>query len=174
MSQEFRLENINETKNYFLEEIAENELTSRKHRKVRATLNYIERILILVSTNTGSILISACASLFGIPIGTTSSVTGLKIRTMAAGIEKYKPIIKKKKNMHNKTLLLAKFKLNSIEVLVSKALIESVISHDEFSLINDVLKEYDKMKEEIKNQKRFEESKYPKVVKTKNGRISYY
>ena len=34
-----------------------------------------------------------------------------------------------------------------------------------------MLKEYDKMKEEIKNQKRFEESKYPKVVKTKNGRI---
>ena len=34
-----------------------------------------------------------------------------------------------------------------------------------------MLKEYDKMKEEIKNQKRFKESKYPKVVKTKNGRI---
>ena len=48
-------------------------------------------------------------------------------------------------------MLLAKSKLNSIEVLISKALIDSVISHDEFVLINNVLKEYDKMKEEIKN-----------------------
>ena len=44
--------------------------------------------------------------------------------------------------------MLAKSKLNSIEVLIWKALITSVISHDEFVLINNVLKEYDEMKEE--------------------------
>ena len=124
------MENINETRNYFLEDIAENELTSRKHRKIRATSNYIECILILASTVNGPILISAFASMFGIPIGITSSVTGLKICAMAAGIEKYKSIIKKKQKKHNKILLLAKSKLNSIEVLISKALIESVISHN--------------------------------------------
>ena len=47
--------------------------------------------------------------------------------------------------------LLAKSKLNSIEVLISKALTESNISHDEFVLINNVLKEYDNMKEKRKN-----------------------
>ena len=46
--------------------------------------------------------------------------------------------------------MLAKSKLNSIEVLISKAFIDSVISHDEFVLINNVQKEYDEMKEEIK------------------------
>ena len=50
-------------------------------------------------------------------------------------------------------MLLAKSKLNSIEVLISKALIDSNISHDEFVLINKMLKEYDVMKEEIKNLK---------------------
>ena len=40
-----------------------------------------------------------------------------------------------------------------MEVLISKTLIDSVISHDEFALINNVLKEYNKMKEEIKNLK---------------------
>ena len=45
----------------------------------------------------------------------------------------------------------AKFKLNSIEVLISKALIDSNISHDEFVLINNVEKDYDDMKEKIKN-----------------------
>ena len=59
--------------------------------------------------------------------------------------------MKKKKKKHGKIVLLAKSKLNSIEVLISKALTDSVISHDEFVLINSVLKEYDEMKEEIKN-----------------------
>ena len=49
--------------------------------------------------------------------------------------------------------LLAKSKLNSIEVLISKALIDSNISHNEFVLIENVLKEYGNMKEEIDNLK---------------------
>ena len=72
---------------------------------------------------------------------------------ITAGIKKYQSIIKKKKKKHDKIVLLAKFELNSIEVLISKALINSVISHDEFVLINNVIKEYIKMKEEIKNLK---------------------
>ena len=47
-------------------------------------------------------------------------------------------------------ILLAKTKLNRIEVLISKALIDSNISHDELVLINNVLKEFYDMKEEIK------------------------
>ena len=52
-----------------------------------------------------------------------------------------------------KTVFLAKFKLNSIEVLSFEALIDSVTSNEEFVLINNVLKEYNKMKEENKNLK---------------------
>ena len=48
--------------------------------------------------------------------------------------------------------MLAKSQLNSIEALISKALIDSNIGHDEFVVINNVLKEYDKMKEK-KQQK---------------------
>ena len=47
----------------------------------------------------------------------------------------YKPINKKKKLKHDKIVLLAKSKLNSVEVLISKALIDSVISHDEFKIL---------------------------------------
>ena len=67
-----------------------------------------------------------------------------------AGTKKYKSIIQKEKK-HNKIVLLAKNKLNVIEVLISKALIDSNISHDEFASVNNVLKEYDDAKEEIKN-----------------------
>ena len=47
-------------------------------------------------------------------------------------------------------MLLGKDKLNTIEVLTSKALIDSYISHDKFVSVNNVLREYNEMKEEIK------------------------
>ena len=52
--------------------------------------------------------------------------------------------------MHDKILVLGKDKLNTIEVLISKALIDSYISHDEFVLVNNVLRKYYEMKKEIK------------------------
>ena len=70
---------------------------SRQHKKVCYPLNYIEHFLSLASTITGCISISAFAFLLGIPIGITSSVIGLKICLITAGIKKYKSIIKKKK-----------------------------------------------------------------------------
>ena len=82
-----------------------------------------------------------------------SSTIGLKICAITAAIKKYNSTIKIKKKKHNKIVLLAKSKLHSIEVSISKALIDSVISHDEFTLINNFFKQYNKMKEEIKKFK---------------------
>ena len=109
ISQEFRLKNIDETRNYLIEEINRNELMSKKHKKVCTTLNYIKHFLInysiiLTSAITGCISISAFASLVGIPIGVTSSAIGLKICAIPAAIKKYKSIIKKKKYNKNSVL----------------------------------------------------------------------
>ena len=52
-------------------------------------------------------------------------------------------------------MLLGKDKLNTIEVLISKTLIDSYISHDEFVSVNDVLREYNEIKKEIKNPETF-------------------
>ena len=89
---------------------------------------------ILASSIAGCISISAFTSLIVIPIGITSFEVGLKMSAITAGIKKYKSIIKKEMK-HGKIVLLTKSTLNSIEVLISKALIDSVISHDEFFLI---------------------------------------
>ena len=124
-----------------LKKIKENELMSKKHKKVCATLIYIENFLILASTITGYISISAIASLFGIFKEITSSAIGLKTCAIAAGVKKYKSLVKKKKKKRDKILLLAKPKLNNIKVLNSEALIDSTINDDEFVLINNVLKE---------------------------------
>ena len=122
---------------------------SKKHKKVCTTLNYIEHFLVLASAITGCVSICDFASLVGIPIGITSSAIGLKVCGITAGIKKHKVIIKKKKKKHDNIVLLAKSKLNSIEVLISKALIDSVIGHEEFVLINNVQKDYNDMKKKI-------------------------
>ena len=128
-------------------------MKSTKQKRICTTLNYIEHFLILASSITGCISISASSLLIGIPLGIMSPAIWLKNCAIAAGINRYKSIIKKKKKKHDKIALLAKSKLNSIEVLVSKAIVDSVISHDEFVLINRVLKEYNEMKEGTKNWK---------------------
>ena len=92
--------------------------------------------------------------MLGIPIGIKRFAIGLKICAIVEGIKMYELVIKKKKKNHDKVAFLAKAKLNSIEVLNSKTLIDSVISHDEFLLINNFLKEFNEVKEEIKNLKR--------------------
>ena len=125
---------------------------SKKHRKVCRVLNYIEHSLIALSTITGCVSISTFTSLVGIPIGIANCTIVLKMFVITAAIKKYKSIIKKKNpNRHDKIVWRAKSKLNNIEVLISKVLIDSNISHDEFVLINNVLKEFHDMKEEIKN-----------------------
>ena len=68
-------------------------------------------------------------------IAITSSATGLKKCSLAAEVKKYKSIIKKKKTNHDKIVFLVKFKSNSI-VLISKALIDLNISHEEFIFFN--------------------------------------
>ena len=66
---------MDETRNYLIEEIIRNELMSKRYKKVCTTLNYIEHFLVLGSTVTGCILISAFAYLVGISIGIRSSTT---------------------------------------------------------------------------------------------------
>ena len=118
----------------------------KKHKKVCRVLNYTDHLIIVISTITGCLSISVFATLVGVHIGITSSANGLKICAITAGVKKCKSIIKKKKKRHDKIGLLATSKLNSIEVLISKALLDSNISHNEFVLTN-VLKEFYDMKE---------------------------
>ena len=71
------------------EEINQNGLMSKKHKKIYTALNYIEHFVFLASTITGRVSISAFASFTGIPIGITSFTIGLKICAITAEIKKY-------------------------------------------------------------------------------------
>ena len=122
---------------------------SGKYKKTCRYLNYVEHVLILVSTFIGCVSIFTFASSAYVPVGIASSAVGIKICAITAGIKKYKSIIKKNKKKHDKIVLLEKDKSNTIEVLISKALIDSYISHDQFVSVNKVLRENNETKEEI-------------------------
>ena len=68
--------------------LKQNELMTRKHKKVCTTLNYVENSLISVYTITECISLSAFTSLIGIPIGIASSAIRLKIGAITVGMKK--------------------------------------------------------------------------------------
>ena len=78
INQEIRLKKIGEIKNYFIKEIDQNELMSKKHKNVCAVLNDKEHLLILASAITGCVSISTFASVVGISIRVTSPPKGIK------------------------------------------------------------------------------------------------
>ena len=99
-------------------------------------------MLFVISTITGCVSISGFASLDGNTMCVAGSTIELKICVIITGIKKYKSINEKNEKEHDKIIPLAKSKLNSIKFLISKASVDSNISHDEFVLINNVLKEF--------------------------------
>ena len=64
-------------------------------------------------------------------------------------------------------VLLVKNNLNTIAVLISKALIDLNINHDEFVSVNNVLKEYDNTKtnKKTKNKKQQQQQQQKKKIK---------
>ena len=87
------LKEIDKTRNYFIEEIKQNEL---KNKMICKISNYTEYLLILASAVTGFVSISAFAFLVGVPASTASSKAAIKICVITAGIKKCKSIIKRK------------------------------------------------------------------------------
>ena len=125
---EFRLRKTDETRNYLLGEIKHNDLMNEKYNKTCKCLNYVENLLNLLSAITGCVSISAYASLVDINVGITSYSVEINICAVIGRIKKYKPTIKEKRKKQDEIILLGKDKLNTIEVLVSKSLINSYIS----------------------------------------------
>ena len=87
-------------------------------------------MIILILNVTGCVSISALDLFICVPGGITSSAIGIKICGITAETKKYRSVIKKNKKKHDKIVLLGKDKLNTVEILILRALMYSHISHD--------------------------------------------
>ena len=90
-------------------------------------------------------------SVVGAPVGIASASFTLIFSLTTGIIKKLLSITRNKKKKHDKILMLAKSKLDSIETLVSQALIDMEISHEEFNVIIREKQKYERMKENMRN-----------------------
>ena len=149
----YRLNEINKIKDCFNHEISERKNIIKKLNKYTVTLNYLDKIFITLLASFGSLSVTSHATVLGIPLGITSASLTL-LFTISTGINKsLLQMTKKKKKKQNKILALAKNKLNMIDTLLSSALHDSKISHEEFSNIITEKNIYENIKENIKEIK---------------------
>ena len=90
-------------------------------------------------------------SVVGAPVGIASASFTLIFSLTTGIIKKLLSITRNKKKKHDKILMLAKSKLDSIETLVSQAFIDMEISHEEFNVIIREKQKYEKIKENVRN-----------------------
>ena len=124
--------------------------------KYTAALDYTDKTLIFLSATSRGISVISFTNVIGIPAGIATASFALIFSLIARIIKKLLKKIRKKKKTHSKITMLAKSKLNSIETLMSQALIDLDISHEEFKIIVDEKEKYDQiqiMKESIRNKK---------------------
>ena len=133
--QQFRLDRINEIKDYFAAEIKKRELMNKRLSKYIASFDYFDKSLIVLSVTTGSISIASFATVIGAPVGIISASFSLAFSISTGIIKKLLKTTRNKKKKHNKIIMLARSKLNSIESKTSEALMNNEISHEDFKTI---------------------------------------
>ena len=148
--QQLRLNKINKIKDYLLAEIRERELISKNLSKYIASLDYFDKSLNVLSILSGSISIASFATVIGAPAGIIGASCGFTFSITSGFVKKFLKTIRNKKKKHNKIIMLARSKLNSIESKISKALVDNEISHEDFETIINEEEKYRELKESIR------------------------
>ena len=133
--QHFKLNKINEIKDYFVAENKERELMSKRISKFIASFEYFDKSLIVLSATSGSISIASFATVIGTPVGITSESLCLLFSLPTGIVKKLLKTTRNKKKKHNKIIMLAKSKLNSIEIKVSETLMNNEINYQDIMII---------------------------------------
>ena len=159
----FRLNEINKIENYFCSGINQIKLCSNKLSKYISAFNYIDKILIVLNATTRGVCIISHETVIGAPVG-IASAGFTTVFSLATGImKKLLKTAKNEKKKHDKMLMLAKSKLNSIATLVLQALIDMDIGHKEFITILKEKDKYEEIKENVRTVSEKLEEKQEKV-----------
>ena len=146
----YRLDEINKTRDYFNNKINERKDIIKKLNKYIVSFEYLDKIFIALSASFGTLGIASYASVVGTPAGIAGSSLTL-IFLVGTGISKsLLKVTEKRKKKYNKIIALAKNKLNIIDTLLSSALNDSEISHEEYTNIINEANIYENIKENIK------------------------
>ena len=137
-NQQLRLNKINEIKDFFIAEIKERVLMSKRLSKYITCCDYFDKFLIVLSAISGSASIASFATVIGTPVGIASASLSFTFSLSTGLVKKLLKTTRDKKKKHVKIDMLARSKLNSVESKISEALINSEISHEDFlTIINE-------------------------------------
>ena len=125
-------------------------LIGKRLSKCIASFDYFDKPLIVLSITTSSISIASFATVIGAPVGIASASFSLAFSISTGIVKKVLKTVRNMKKKHNKIVMLARSKLNSIESKISKALIDNEISHEDFETIINEEKKYRELKESIR------------------------
>ena len=145
-NQQFRLNKINEIKNYFTAEIKERELMSKSLSKYIAFFDHFDKPLIVLSVTSGSISIATFATIIGTPVRIVFASLCLTFSLSTGLVKELLETTKNKEKNHNEIVMLARSKLNSIESKISEALMNNQISHEDFMTIINEERNYRELK----------------------------
>ena len=154
----FQLSETTGIENYFHKEINQRKLFNKKLSKYVTAFDYIDKILIVLTATFGRVSIISFTSVVGAPVGIASASFTFIFSLTTGIIKKLLSITRNKKKKHDKVLMLATSKLDSIETLVSPALVGVEISHEEFNAIIRERKKYERMKENVRNVSKKQEN----------------
>ena len=155
----FRLYELKKIENYFINEINERKLCSKKLSKYVTIFDYIDKIFIVLSATTGGVSIISFTSIIGGPVGIASTSFTLIFSITTGIVKKLLSTTKKKKKKHDQILMMTKSKFDRIETLISQALNDMEISHEEFVTIFKEKDRYEKMKENIRDKNEIKNKK---------------
>ena len=119
----------------FIKRLIKGNHAVKKLSKHVTAFGYTDKILIALSSTSSGVCIISSASVVGAPVRIASASFTLIFSLSTGIIKKLLSITRKKKKKHDKILMFAESKLGSIETLVSQALVDMEISHEEFNAI---------------------------------------
>ena len=158
-NQQFRLNKIREIEDYFIAEIKERELMSKKLSKYISFFDCFDKSLIVLSVTSGGVSSASFAAVIGAPIGITSASLSLAFSLRTRLVKKLLKATRNKKKKHKKIVMLARSKLKSIENKISGTLVNNQISHEDFITIINEEGNYIELKEIIRMMKVQEDKK---------------
>ena len=148
----YRLDEINNIKEYFNTEIKDRKDIIKKISKYIVAFDYADKLFITDSI-VWHLSIASYATVVGIPAGIAGASLTLIFTVTTGVIKTLLNITRKKKKKHHKIIALARSKLNIIENLISQALIDFEITHEEFSKIIYEKNNYEQIIDNIKSVK---------------------
>ena len=150
----FRLDEINKIKDYLNPEIKERKDIIKKISKYIVAFDYADKVFITLSASFGTLSIASYATVVGIPAGIVGASLTLIFTVTTGVVKKLLNITRKKKKKHNKIIALARSKLNIIKYnIISQALIDFEITHEEFSKIIYEKNNYEQIIDNIRSVK---------------------